>query len=259
MIKGKANIKPKWVPDKKDPNKNIGTGGTGICCAELDLWEANKHSYQMALHPVDQKGQETCYLEKECGSQKAGHRNDGPTDRNGCYMNPYFMGHKNFYGPGEKYTVNTKKPFAIVTEFREKDGDLEGMYQYYYQGGKKIPQPEYKYGSCNAMTNEWCKKMFADKHDDTFFLDHGGMPQFSKAVKRGMTMVMSFWDDMATDMNWLDSGERGTCAKGDGDPRLLRELHPDASFGIRHVRWGPIGTTHNSIAEALAQEEPVVV
>merc|ERR1712182_202746 len=26
-IKGKANIKPKWVPNEKDPMKNIGEGG----------------------------------------------------------------------------------------------------------------------------------------------------------------------------------------------------------------------------------------
>merc|ERR1712232_82924 len=124
--------------DEKDPNKNIGTGGYGICCAELDLWEANKWSFQQALHPADKLGQEECYLDDECGSQEEGHRDKGPTDRNGCYMNPYFLGHKKFYGPGEDFTINTEKPFAVVTEFREKDGELDGMYQYYYQNGKKI-------------------------------------------------------------------------------------------------------------------------
>merc|ERR1712070_373047 len=204
-IKGKANIKPKWVPNEKDPMKNIGEGGRGICCAELDLWEANKQSYQLALHPMDgDDAQKVCYLEGECGSQETGHRNDGPTDRNGCYMNPYLMGHKKFYGPGADYTINTEKPFTIVTEFRDDGkGHLAGMHQ------------------------------------------------FSKPVERGMTMVLSFWDDMATDMNWLDTGARGRCNVGDGDPKTLREKHPDAKFGIRHLRWGPIGSTHKKMAEAM--------
>jgi len=252
-IKGKANIKPKWVPNEKDPMKNIGEGGRGICCAELDLWEANKQSYQLALHPMDgEDAQKVCYLEGECGSQKTGHRNDGPTDRNGCYMNPYLMGHKKFYGPGADYTINTEKPFTIVTEFRDDGkGHLAGMYQYYYQDGKKIEQPEYGFGDGNAMTQESCTKIFKHYKDDDFFNDHGGMPQFSKPVERGMTMVLSFWDDMATDMNWLDTGARGRCNVGDGDPKTLREKHPDAKFGIRHLRWGPIGSTHKKMAEAM--------
>lgn len=76
------------------------------------------------------------------------------------------------------------------------------------------------------------------------------MKQFGKSVKRGMTMVVSFWDDMATNMNWLDSGARGSCDPKDGDPKTLREKHPDASFAVRHVRWGPIGSTHKA-SEAI--------
>jgi hypothetical protein len=227
--------------------KNIGEGGRGICCAELDLWEANRHSMQLALHPMKtDESQTVCYLEGECGSQKEGERDVGPTDRNGCYINPYFFGHKKFYGPGKDYTINTLEPFTIVTEFREKSGDLEGMYQYYYQDGKKIMQPEYGFGSGNAMTDDFCEKARADKKDAPYFKNNGGMKQFGKAVKRGMTLVVSFWDDMATNMNWLDSGERGTCKMTDGDPKTLREKHPDASFAVRHVRWGPIGSTHKS-------------
>merc|ERR1711998_15215 len=74
----------------------------------------------------------------------------------------------------------------------------------------------------------------------------GGMKQFGEAVKRGMTLVVSFWDDMATNMNWLDTGKRGTCDPDEGDPKNLREKHPDAWFAARHVRWGPIGSTHKA-------------
>merc|ERR1711918_106213 len=94
------------------------------------------------------------------------------------------------------------------------------MVQYYYQGGKKIMMPDLGYGSDN-----------------------------------GLTMVLSFWDDMATNMNWLDTGERGSCDTEAGDPATLRVKHPDARFDIRHMRWGPIGTTHASVAELLRAEE----
>jgi cellulose 1,4-beta-cellobiosidase len=246
-IKGKANIKPHWVPTQKDPMHNIGQGGRGVCCAELDMWEANKHSMQLALHPMaTEESQTVCYQDAECGSQQDGKRDIGPTDRNGCYLNPYMFGHKKFYGPGEDYAVNTQKPFTIVTEFREKNGELEGMYQSYYQNGKKIEQPEYGFGSGNAMTDDFCKKSFEAHSEVPLFQQKGGMKQFSKAVKRGMTMVVSFWDDMATNMNWLDSGKRGTCNPDLGDPKNLREKHPDASFGVRNVRWGPIGSTHKA-------------
>merc|ERR1711934_49511 len=233
------------------PMKNIGEGGRGICCAELDLWEANKQSYQLALHPMEgEESQKECYLEGECGSQETGKRNLGPTDRNGCYMNPYLMGHKKFYGPGAEFTINTLKPFTLVTEFRDDGkGHLDGMYQYYYQDGKKIQQPEYGYGSGNAMTQDFCDKMFADKKDLPLFTNKGGMKKFGEAVKRGMTFVVSFWDDMATNMEWLDTGARGPCAIGEGDPALLREKHPDAAFSVRHMRWGPIGSTHHSSEE----------
>jgi cellulose 1,4-beta-cellobiosidase len=231
--------------------KNIGEGGRGICCAELDLWEANMHSMQVALHPMEtEESQTVCYLEGECGSQEEGKRDIGPTDRNGCYLNPYAFGHKKFYGPGSDYTINTHKPFTVVTEFREKSGELDGVYQYYYQDGKKIDQPDYGFGSGNAMTEDFCKKSFDARGEKPFFQNKGGMKQFGKAVKRGLTMAVSFWDDMATNMNWLDSGDRGTCATTSGDPATLREKHPDASFGVRHVRWGPIGSTHKA-SEAI--------
>merc|ERR1712023_154124 len=195
--------------------------------------------------------QTVCYEEGECGSQEEGKRDIGPTDRNGCYLNPYAFGHKKFYGPGSDYTINTKKPFAIVTEFRgDKNGDLQGMYQYYYQDGKKIDQPDYGMGSGNAMAEDFCQKLVDKYGEKSYFQDNGGLKQFGKAVKRGMTFVVSFWDDMATNMNWLDTGARGTCDPDDGDPKNLREKHPDASFGVRHMRWGPIGSTHKS-SEAI--------
>merc|ERR1711862_115209 len=252
-IKGEANIAPKWVPNEKDPNKNIGEGGKGICCAELDLWEANKFSTQTALHPMSkQTGQIVCEGLEECGSQKEGERDIGPTDRNGCFANPYAFGHKKFYGPGTDYEVNTNKPFAIITEFREKDGELDGMYQYYMQGGKAIHPPDFGFGNDNVMNQDFCNKVLEADGTD-YFNANGGMAQFSASVKKGMTMVLSFWDDMASNMNWLDSGTRGPCNPKHGDPATLRKKHPDARFDIRHVRTGKIGTTHAATMQNMLE------
>merc|ERR1712222_91161 len=93
------------------------------------------------------------------------------------------------YGPGTDYTINTNKPFGVITEFRERDGELDGMYQYYLQNGKTIHPPDYGFGSDNVMDNDFCKKVLSQDGEKPYFFDHGGMPQFSKAVKKGMTMV----------------------------------------------------------------------
>merc|ERR1711862_626425 len=112
---------------------------------------------------------------------------------------------------------NTKKPFTIVTEFREKKGELDGMYQYYYQDGKKIEFPDLGLGSGNSMTEDFCQKL-VDKYGEASYFQ--------------------------------DTGARGTCDPEDGDPKNLREKHPDAAFSVRHMRWGPIGSTHKS-SEAI--------
>jgi len=256
--KGKANIKPEWVPNKKDPNHNIGEGGRGHCCAELDIWEANKFSTQTAMHPMDTTGQIVCEGLKECGSQKEGERNIGPTDRNGCFANPYAFGHKKFYGPGSDYSVNTNKPFAVITEFREKNGEFYGMYQYYMQDGKTIHPPDFGFGNDNVMNSDFCKKVLSADGAD-YFNAHGGIGQFIKSVNNGMTMVLSYWDDMESNMNWLDSGKLGPCDPSHGDPATLRQKHPDARFDIRHVRYGKIGTTHAATLESMQEIEAQVV
>merc|ERR1711988_1460209 len=98
------------------------------------------------------------------------------------------------------------------------------------------------------------KKEFGDRDS---FTEKGGMKKLSGALERGMVLVMSMWDDIEFDMNWLDSymhGQdpskpgvlRGTCDPKDGDAKTLREKYPDSDYTITHVKWGDIGTTHGS-------------
>merc|ERR1712183_406998 len=85
-------------------------------CAEMDLWEANMVATAFTPHPAEQPGLNVCMGDEECGRQD-GDRFISPTDRDGCDLNAYRMGVKDFYGPGPQFKVNTMQPFKVVTRF----------------------------------------------------------------------------------------------------------------------------------------------
>jgi cellulose 1,4-beta-cellobiosidase len=247
-VNGKANSEG-WVGNKNDPYNNCGTGNMGACCAEMDLWEGNLHSTAFTGHPAENPGLTVCEKDKECGSQE-GDRYIAPVDRDGCDINEFRLGNPNFYGPGSHYTVNTHKPFTFVTQFHAPNGELEEITQYYIQDGKKIESEH----SIAAKACAEKKKEFGDRDS---FTEKGGMKKLGESLKRGMVLVMSLWDDIAFDMNWLDSYnpkqdpskpgvKRGTCDPKAGVAKTLREKHPHSDYTITHVRWGDIGTTHGS-------------
>jgi len=247
-VNGKANVKG-WVPNKDDPYSNCGTGDLGACCAEMDLWEGNMISTAFTAHPAVNPGLVVCDTDKECGSQ-TGDRYIAPVDRDGCDINDFRLGNPSFYGPGSKFTLDTKKPFTFVTQFHAPDGELEEITQYYIQDGKRIENE-------HSIAQKWCSAQKVKFGDRDSFTEKGGLKKIGEALKRGMVLVMSMWDDIAFDMNWLDSYEtkldpskpgvrRGTCDPKDGDAKTLREKHPDSDYTITHLKWGDIGTTHPS-------------
>merc|ERR1711904_52575 len=152
------------------------------------------------------------------------------------------LGDENFYGPGSNFAVDTTKPFTFVTQFHAPSGDLEEIRQYYIQDGKKIEHPD-------TETAEWCsgqKKTFGDRDS---FTEKGGMKKMGEALKRGMVLTMSLWDDIAFQMNWLDSYDpkedpskpgvkRGSCQPTDGDAKTLREKSPNSDYTIKNIKWG---------------------
>jgi len=79
-VNGKANSEG-WIPNKADPYNNSGEGNMGACCAEMDLWEANKIATAFTPHPAQNPGLTVCMKDEECGSQD-GDRFISPTDRN---------------------------------------------------------------------------------------------------------------------------------------------------------------------------------
>jgi cellulose 1,4-beta-cellobiosidase len=186
--------------------------------------------------------------DEECGSQE-GDRYVAPTDRDGCDMNAYRQGDTTLYGPGSSFQVDTTKPFTFVTQFHASSGELDEIKQYYIQDGKKIEHPD-------TETADWCsqqKKAFGDRDS---FTEKGGMKKMGEALDRGMVLVLSLWDDIAFQMNWLDSYDpkapdpsapgvtRGSCNPTDGDAATLRAAHPDSFYTVNNVKWGAIGSTH---------------
>merc|ERR1711957_514119 len=177
-----------------------------------------------------------------------------PTDRDGCDINAYRMGHREFYGAGSQFEVNTEQPFKVVTRFHAPEGVLTGIKQFYVQNGQEIHHPNSPgLGNKNIETDETCaaqKTAFTDRNS---FAEKGGMKTVGEALDRGMLLVISMWDDIAVSMNWLDSYMdcdpsepgciRGPCDPKDGLPEVLREAHPEASYLVTNLRWGEFGST----------------
>lgn len=106
--------------------------GTGFCdgqddppnCEEMDIWEANSLATMFTVHP--------------CNGTKC--------SAYGCGFNSYALGQRKFYGRGSNYTVDTTKPFTVVTRFVTTDGtdngDLKEIQQLYVQDGQKFQLPQ---------------------------------------------------------------------------------------------------------------------
>jgi len=176
-INGEANMLG-WNPSPTDPS--AGTGKYGTCCAEMDIWEANKQSTQITPHSCSVQGQTRCEG-KDCGDNSSGDRYNGVCDKDGCDFNPFRLGETNFYGPGSEYTVDSTKEMTVVTQFITNDGSDHGtlseIKRFYMQDGRVIPNPTVTVGdkTFNSMTQENCdsqKQTFGEKNS---FKAKGGM------------------------------------------------------------------------------------
>ncbi|KAI8813109.1 glycosyl hydrolase family 7-domain-containing protein [Cladochytrium replicatum] len=256
FINGVANVEG-WTP----VDENSGTGKTGACCAEMDIWEANKISTAYTPHPCTKPGLYACKSSEECGS--GDNRYKGVCDKDGCDFNAYRQGNKTFYGPG--LGVDTTKPFTIVTQFLTTDGtdsgDLSDIRRFYIQGGKVIAQAASTFpelNGANSVSSSYCsaqKTLFGDTND---FAAKGGLKAMGQALDRGMVLVLSIWDDVTVNMLWLDAvafpkdGDpskpgiaRGSCATTSGEPKATRAANQGAYVTYSNIRWGDLGTTNS--------------
>ena len=201
----------------------------------MDIWEANARATQIAPHTCNQTGLYACSGD-ECAF-------DGVCDKNGCGYNPYVLGNKEYYGP--ELTVDTSRPFTVVTQFpADENGVLREIRRLYIQDGEVIanaavnvtgPPPG------DSIDDEYCTATGA-----TRFMDLGGNPGMGEALTRGMVLIFSIWWDEGGFMNWLDSGNAGPCNATEGAPAVIREIQPDTDVTFSEIKWGEIDSTYTA-------------
>jgi cellulose 1,4-beta-cellobiosidase len=135
FINGKGNVEG-W-------DNKTGSGKNGSCCAEMDIWEGNKIASAFTAHPCTIDGQQKCSDPVTCGFDD--HRYDGVCDKDGCDLNPFRAGVKDFYGEGSDFMIDTSKPFSVVTAFHtDSNGDLSEIRRKFVQEGRLIEHPASK-------------------------------------------------------------------------------------------------------------------
>ncbi|KAJ3132636.1 hypothetical protein HK100_005151 [Physocladia obscura] len=231
-------------------------GTNGNCCMEFDVWEANKEASAYTTHSCSATGLYVCTTAAECGD--GADRASGFCDKDGCDINPYRNGVTNFYGPG--LTVDTTKPFTVVTQFITSDGTdtgtLSEIKRFWVQNGVVYNTPDAAIPgltSYNSITDAYCTA------ERTAFSDtnplQGGLAQLDKAFSQGMVLSLSLWDDNTAGMNWLDSSYpqgatatgtlRGPCPFFNWTTGIsnLRSTEGSSSVTFSDIRFGNIGST----------------
>ncbi|KAL2127533.1 hypothetical protein VTI74DRAFT_10582 [Chaetomium olivicolor] len=251
FINGEANVEGWGGTDG-----NSGAGKYGTCCAEMDIWEANLDATAYSPHPCKVNEQTRCDG-VDCGA--GSDRYSGMCDKDGCDFNSFRLGNKEFYGP-EK-TVDTSKPFTIVTQFVTEDGTdtgaLKSIHRFYVQDGKVIPNSETVVEGVdpvNYISDGFCEQQKAAFGDNNYFKTVGGMAAMGNSLGK-MVLVLSIWDDHAVSMNWLDSNyptdadptkpgvARGRCDPEAGLPETVEKEHPDAYVIYSNIKLGAINST----------------
>jgi len=224
----------------------------------MDIWEANSVSNAFTPHVCSSTGQTAC-TGNACG-ETAANRDDSICDKDGCDFNPFRFGNETFYGAGK--TVDTTKPFTVVTQFITSDGTntgtLSAIKRIYVQNGVVIQNANTDMAgvtTTNEISDNFCKQQKAATNNTDQFEVLGGLTKMGKNLQTGMVLVMSLWDDYAVDMLWLDStyptnspanapgAARGTCATTSGVPATVEAQSPGAFVTYGNIKFGPIGST----------------
>ncbi|KAG2017816.1 cellobiohydrolase I-I [Coprinopsis cinerea AmutBmut pab1-1] len=246
-----------WEPSETD--SNAGRGRYGICCAEMDIWEANSISNAYTPHP--------CRTQNDGGYQRCEGRDcnqpryEGLCDPDGCDYNPFRMGNKDFYGPGK--TIDTNRKMTVVTQFITHDntdtGTLVDIRRLYVQDGRVIANPPTNFPgqmpAHDSITEQFCtdqKNLFGDYSS---FARDGGLAHMGRSLAKGHVLALSIWNDHGAHMLWLDSNyptdadpnkpgiARGTCPTSGGSPRDTEQNHPDSQVTFSNIKFGDIGST----------------
>ncbi|KFA53816.1 hypothetical protein S40293_01693, partial [Stachybotrys chartarum IBT 40293] len=244
FVGGQAN-RDGWEPSDNDPN--AGVGPRGACCAEIDVWESNAHSFAFTPHPCEDNAYHVCET-SNCGGTYSEDRFAGKCDANGCDYNPYRMGNTGFYGKGKtvdtnrrftppRLTINVLSPGSVVSQFAQNR-----LTQFLVQDGRRftIPAPTYAgISSTSEITPTFCTNQFRVFGDRDRFSEVGGWTKLNEALRMPMVLVMSIWNDHYANMLWLDStyppekagqpgAARGSCSPSSGVPADTEAQFPNA-------------------------------
>lgn len=236
-----------FVDGKANLNGNVGT-----CCPEMDIWEANSISTAFTAHPCLLTNTQTSCTGASCSL----------CDKGGCDFNTYRQGNKTFYGPGSQFTIDSTKKITVVTQFPAVLGVVTEIRRLYVQDGKVVANAATKVPAVggNSISTAYCPVQKLAFGDPDTFTTNGGMVTMSTALASPMVLVMSIWDDHASNMLWLDSNypaganptnpgvARGSCATTSGVPSDVEASSPNSAVVFSNIKFGPIGYTYPSVA-----------
>jgi len=213
-------------------NGEANTDRRGVCCNEMDLWEANNAAQVYTPHPCRDERVYACKNATECGQE------EGVCDKWGCSYNQY-QSNPNYYGVGANYTIDSSRRFTVVTQFHTDaaTGKLANVRRLYLQDGKLIANAAPASGVAD-MSDAYCKSTA------TWTQKRGGLAHMGNAVGRGMVLIFSIWNDVGGFMNWMDTGKNGPCNETEGNPDLIYQHTPDARVTFSGIKWGEINSTY---------------
>jgi cellulase len=201
----------------------------------MDIWEANARATTLVPHPCNVTGYVEC-SGAECARE-------GICDKPGCGYNPHRIHNYNYYGNTGNMTVDTKRPFTVVTQFpADKCGKLKSIHRLYVQDGRVIqnaPVNRDDYPQIDYINDDFCEAAGAEP-----MLRLGGTKGMGEALTRGMVLAMSIWWDASGYMSWLDQGESGPCNATEGSPDSIRVIQPDTKLTFSKIRWGELDSTY---------------
>ncbi|KAI9376474.1 concanavalin A-like lectin/glucanase domain-containing protein [Aspergillus egyptiacus] len=222
--------------------------GHGSCCHEMDIWEGNSRATGFTPHACtfSTPGLYECTSEEECNGPTG--ENDSVCDKWGCGFNPYALGARDYYGRNGTFTVDTTKPFTVVTQFITADNTpaapLVEIRRQYVQDGEVIGNAVVAGGE-DSITDELCGVT------SSWFEGFGGVEAMGRAVGNGMVLAMSIWNDAGGYMQWLDGGDAGPCNATEGAPSFIEENTPGTKIVFGNLRWGDIGSTVGGMYSVL--------
>ena len=86
--------------DAQCPHEKFETNASwGICCVEMDIWEANKYATAYTPHPCSTVGPVRCEGDIDCGYGENGERWKGLCDKDGCDTRPMGWRRPEVLGP----------------------------------------------------------------------------------------------------------------------------------------------------------------